>query len=532
MLHNPLLPGFYPDPSICRRGNDLYMVTSSFEYFPGVPIFHSRDMVHWHQIGHCLDRPEQLNLDGVMPSKGIYAPTIRYHTEKKLFYMITTLVQDSVYKNNINFYVTATDPAGPWSAPVVIDGAEGIDPTLFFDGDKAYYLGNMRPHPEIPDCTERWIWLQELELPTGRLMGERKILLRDGAFCGAATPEGPHLYHIGAWYYLMIAEGGTSWNHAETIFRSRSLDGPWEANPRNPLITHRNLGKMAQIDSTGHADLIQLPNGEWWAVMLASRAWRKRWHLLGRETFAVPVTWEDDWPVFSPETGRVEMTYPAPALPACPQHSESMRDDFNTDTLAFPWNMLRTPHTSWYSLTDRPGWLRLDLRSVWMGDGGNPSLIVRRVQHFCFFAEAKMAFSPNKSEAAGLLLMMNETHFIALLRRSEMIVVIRRCGDETQIVDTLPYTCGESILRMECRGTSVLCSITSPKGMQQTIFREIDGSCLTVESAGGFTGTYVGLYAYGSENIGWADFDWFEYGSTEDLQTSKAMRAESFVVRI
>jgi alpha-N-arabinofuranosidase len=178
MLHNPILPGFYPDPSICRAGSDYYMVTSTFEYFPGVPVFHSRDLVHWRQIGHCLTRPSQLPLpEGTLPSKGIYAPTIRWH--RGTFYMVTTLVRDNDYHNNINFYVTADDPAGPWSEPIVIEGADGIDPTIFFTGDKAYYLGNMRPDPNSGSA--RHIWLQELDLRTGTLLGDRHILRTDGA---------------------------------------------------------------------------------------------------------------------------------------------------------------------------------------------------------------------------------------------------------------------------------------------------------------------------------------------------------------
>lgn len=512
-LKNPILPGFYPDPSICRRGDDLYMVTSTFEYFPGVPVFHSRDMVHWRQIDHCLTRPEQLNLDGVAPSRGIYAPTIRYHEGKKRFYMITTLVQDTTYANNINFFVTATNPAGPWSDPVVIEGAEGIDPTLFFDDDQAYYLGNMRPHPEKADCTDRWIWLQPMDLETGKLTGEKQILLRDGAFRGAATPEGPHLYHIGEWYYLMIAEGGTSWNHAETIFRSHSLQGPWESNPRNPLITHRHLSKGAAIDSTGHADLLQLPNGEWWAVLLACRPWEGKWRMLGRETFAVPVVWEDGWPVFSPSTGCVEQEYPAPVFPSCVWKDAPARDDFDHPALRLCWNTLRTPRSAWYSLTERPGWLHLTMRPVRLGDNGNPSLLLRRVQHHCYQAATHMDFTHGTPGEAGIVLMMNEAHYIALLRRDSEVCILRRNGKHCETIGALPCTVRALDLRVECCGTAVRCSMCIPGETWRPIGAEVDGTCLTVESAGGFTGAYVGLFAFAPETTEeqHVDFNWFDY---------------------
>ena len=237
VLTNPLLPGFYPDPSVCRKGEDYYLVTSSFEYFPGIPIFHSRDFVHWHQIGHCLTRPQQLNLDHIKPSKGIYASTIRYREQDGLFYISSTLVKDPPYYGNINFYITAKDPAGPWSDPVIIQGAESIDPTLFFDGDRTYYLGNLRPFPQELSREERSIWLQEMDLASGRLIGQRWILRTDGALHGAVAPEGPHLYKIGGWYYLMIAEGGTDHNHSVTIFRSRQIMRSIRVTPYSPIAT-------------------------------------------------------------------------------------------------------------------------------------------------------------------------------------------------------------------------------------------------------------------------------------------------------
>ena len=313
---NPVLPGFYPDPSICRVGDDYYLVTSTFAYFPGVPIFHSRDLVNWRQIGNVLDRPSQLNLDGADHSGGIYAPTIRYHQGR--FYMITTNVT-----HGGNFLVTAEDPAGPWSDPYWLEDAPGIDPSLFFDDDgKVYYTGN-RPNPGgmryNGDCE---IYLQELDLKTMRLTGEVHVLWK-GALRKAIWPEGPHIYKVNGYYYLVIAEGGTAHEHAVTVARSEKITGPYIGNPVNPILTHRHLGRDYPIVNVGHGDLVETPNGEWWFVVLASRPYGGYYRNLGRETFLVPVRWENGWPVMSPGEGRVLFEYPCPDLPADDRQAEA-----------------------------------------------------------------------------------------------------------------------------------------------------------------------------------------------------------------
>ena len=261
MYNNPIIPGFYPDPSVCRVGEDYYLVNSSFHYFPGVPIFHSRDLVHWQQIGNVLDRTSQVDLKGIRCSGGIYAPTIRYH--KGLFYMITTNVDGCD-----NFFVTASSPEGPWSDPIII-GGEGIDPSLFFDEDKVYYVGQRQKKNArfFGDCE---IWIQELDVTTGKLLGEAAAIW-DGAMKDGVWQEGPHLYKKDDYYYIMIAEGGTSISHSVMIARSKSLLGPYEANPNNPILTHRHLGKNHPITCVGHGDLIEAHDGSWWMVHLGCR---------------------------------------------------------------------------------------------------------------------------------------------------------------------------------------------------------------------------------------------------------------------
>ena len=352
-FNNPILPGFYPDPSICRVNDDYYMITSSFAYFPGIPIFHSKDLVNWEQIGHVLDRPSQLNLDGVGISCGIFAPTIRYN--KDVFYVITTNIG-----NGGNFIVTSTTPYGPWSDPYWIDDTPGIDPSLFFDDDnKVYYIGTAKATDAAYDYDNE-IYCQELNLDKMQLVGERFGLWR-GALKNAHCPEGPHLYKINNYYYLIIAEGGTEHFHAVTIARSKDISGPYEGYAGNPILTHRHLGKEYPISNVGHADLIETQNGEWYLVFLGSRPYGGYYKNLGRETFLAPVKWEDNWPIVSPGTGKVELQYPVPNLPYFKASPLPTRDDFNNDTLSFIWNCIRTPREKFYSLTDRPGFLRLNL---------------------------------------------------------------------------------------------------------------------------------------------------------------------------
>ncbi len=300
IIKNPLLRGFYPDPSICRAGEDYYLVNSSFAYYPGIPVFHSRDLKNWKQIGNVLESKSQLPLENAGISEGIYAPTIRFH--KGIFYVITTNI-----KNGGNFYVTAKNPAGPWSEPVYLDGAEGIDPSLFFDRDgSCYYIGTKERREGAAYFGDNEIWLQRLDLEKGKLVGE-SVAIWHGSMKHAIWPEGPHLYDKDGMYYLMIAEGGTEFYHSITIARSASLFGPYEGCPGNPVFTHRHLGRQAEIQNAGHGDLIQTIDGSWYMVLLASRM-EKGVCNLGRETFLAKVSWENGWPVVNPGMGRLSET--------------------------------------------------------------------------------------------------------------------------------------------------------------------------------------------------------------------------------
>ena len=510
-FRNPIIPGFYPDPSICRVGKDYYLVTSTFEYFPGVPIFHSRDLVHWQQIGHVLDRPSQLDLDGIKPSRGIYAPTIRYHDGT--FYMITT----NVGKRG-NFLVTATDPAGPWSDPHWLDDAPGIDPSLLFDDDgRAYYTGNREPpsgRSRFPGHRE--IWLQELDLKTMQLAGE-KYVLWDGA-CGGVHAEGPHLYKIDGLYYLMIAEGGTGHDHAVTIARSETVTGPYHSNPRNPILTHRHLGLDYPIVNTGHADIVQTQDGEWWMVLLASRPYGGYYRNLGRETFLTPVRWEDGWPIVSPGSGRIEFSYAAPDLPEHRYPTPAACDNFESKELAFHWNFVRAPREPFWSLTERPGYLRLRLRPQAITRWENPSFVGRRQQHLRFVARTVLEFTPQgENEAAGIVLLQNnDFHFRCVLTLEHGNTVIRllqrRAGQEDTLGEK-PVSGRRLYVRVEAVEQDYGFYFASNPEAWETLAEKADGRILSTDVAGGFVGAYIGMYASSngreSENV--ADFDWFEY---------------------
>ena len=516
-FRNPILAGCYPDPSICRAGDDYYLVTSTFEYFPGLPVFHSRDLVNWHPIGHVLGRPSQLDLDEIRPSGGLYAPTIRYH--RGVFYVINTLVDGKTRSGN--FVVTAADPAGPWSEPAWLESAPGIDPSLFFDDDgRAWYTGNrMAAQSQYEGHTE--IWLQELDLKSMRLIGDPQVLW-DGAVKGAVWAEAPHLYKIQGRYYLMIAEGGTAHHHAVTIARSDALAGPYEPNRANPILTHRHLGLDHPIVGTGHADLVETQSGEWWMVLLAMRPYGGYFYNLGRETFLAPVRWEDGWPVVSPGTGKVEFSYPCPDLPEQPWPAPAPRDDFDGPGLGLQWNFLRTPRDEFWSLSERPGFLRLRLRPQSLSEASNPSFVARRQQHIHFTAQTRIEFAPRtQDECAGLALVQNKDfHFCLVLTRGAGTVVrlIQRARGRQEILAEQPVEAAELSLKVEAHGQAYSFYFADQPGAWHALAEKVDGRILSTPVAGGFVGAFVALYASsnGQPSSNQADFDWFEYSGQDE----------------
>lgn len=420
---NPILAGFYPDPSICRVKKDFYLVNSTFSYFPGVPIFHSTDMVHWRQIGHVLADTSQLNLDELGVSEGIYAPAITHHNG--LFYMITTLVG-----RGGNFVVTTKNPEGPWSKPYWLPALNGIDPSLFFDDDgKAYVVFNsVAPDDNELYSGHRTIRMYEFDYKNNTTTGPEYILVNGGTDLKKQPIwiEGPHLYKKDGFYFLMAAEGGTSTNHSEVIFRSKSVNGPYIPFENNPILTQRHLdpNRNFAITSTGHADLIETENGEWWAVFLGCRPYppySQDLYNTGRETFMAPVRWINGWPVINPDYEEVQYTYKVPGLPvnnisSFPLNGNfTLTEHFDNKKLPYYWMFLRTPRSTWFSLTDEPSYLKMELRPETCSEMLNPAMLLRRQQHANFNVSAKMDFTPkSENEFSGMIAFQNDKSYYAI----------------------------------------------------------------------------------------------------------------------
>lgn len=509
-LHNPVIRGFFPDPSICRKGDDYYLVNSSFEFFPAVPLFHSTDLADWKQIGFCITDPKTISLKGARSGKGIYAPTIRYNPDDDMFYMITVLCHDDDYHHNEIFYVKAKDPEGSWSDKTVIKGAEGIDPSLFFEDGKAWYVGNLRP--SVEDTHHRHIWLQELDLKTGTLLGKRTIILTDGALHEARCPEGPHIYHIGEYYYLLIAEGGTSLNHAISIFRSKRITGPYEINPRNPILTHRGMGKQYQkFNAIGHADLVQAPDGSWWAALLGVRPYvDPDLRNLGRETFIVPVIWEDGWPVFCPETGHVEESYAMPW--ETHETLVSSFTDFTSLKLEACWECLREPS---YRFTGEG--LALRLKPFSFLDNDAAAFVGRRQQERHFIAETMMTFTPSQdNEGAGLLVELNSKSFYLLEKTRKQGIDRLVLRDYEEVYAEKPCPEGPLFLRACASGLDYWFEVRDQDGRWRQFGPMLNGRSLSRLEAG-FTGVLIGMYgsSHGKQTNSEAVYRYFHYQDKE-----------------
>ena len=489
--HNPVIPGFYSDPSVCRVEEDYYLITSTFEYFPGVPVFHSRDLVNWEQIGHCIHRKEQLP-DGV----NIFAATLRHH--EGLFYMITT----NLTGRSGNFYVSAKNPAGPWSDPIFID-IPGIDPDLFIDDDgKSYVISS----PFI---------LYEIKLETGELLSEgRKVW--NGT--GGRWAEGPHIYKKDGYYYLMGAEGGTEEAHSETIARSHSVWGPYTDNPANPILTHANAaGQGNPIQGVGHADIIQAHDDSWWMVFHGYRTVSdKAHHILGRETCLAPVSWpKNGWPVVN-GNGTVTVDMTCPTLPLKPFPEKPVRIEFDSKELDLDWNHVQIPEEDNYSLTERKGFLRLKGDSEVLGTRSTSTFLGRRLKDFYFTATTRLEFDPkNENEVAGLTLLNNGSHFDIMVREmngDRFLVVKLQFGQTLYQSEAIEINPGPVDLRVTGRKSTFTFSYAQGDDAYVDI-ETVDSKFLATETVGFFTGVYVGLYATGNgqKSSAPADYDWFEY---------------------
>ncbi|WP_372649089.1 glycoside hydrolase family 43 protein [Draconibacterium sp.] len=525
---NPILSGFYPDPSICRVGDDYYLVNSSFEWWPGIPIWHSRDLVNWEQIGNVIHRKGQ-----ICSNPNIWAPTIRYYQGK--FYVICTERPGAV------FFVTADNPAGPWSDAVYFDISKNevspIDPSLFWDDDGTCWLASN--DRQKSGTIKHWVWIQKVDLNpvqrNGRMeasfIGERRYIT-DGSGVGADNyAEGPHLFKVNGLYYLMIAEGGTWDNHAVSFLRTNDLEKPaeeWEYCPFNPVLTHRN--KESAISATGHADMVQTQNGEWWMVHLGVRKQDGK-HKLGRETFLVPILWKTDslgrkWPIANPLKGnQTLLNDKRPDLEWSPFKILPVSDNFENERLGLQYNFYNEPEDfDWYKIENNR--LKIKLLPARVSDKGHCAFIARRQTHHNFNVETELIFNPeSENEVAGMMAGIKNTNHIRVEisklgdEAFASLVYVSVNGEKRVIRKRIPTANSKYSIHLEARGWDFQFYIGIDKGQWLKLGGVQDARIMSSEIAKGFTGSYVGMFASsnGKHSDTWCEFDYFKY---EPLQSN------------
>ena len=492
-IENPIIRGFYPDPSICKANGKYYIACSSFQYFPGVPVFESEDLVNWKQSGHCLTRLDQVELRRINSSGGVFAPTLRYHNG--FFYMVTN--------NNTfgrNFCVFAKDIAGDWSAPVFVD-QEGIDPSLLFDGDKVYFTSNGT------DENGKGCILQcEIDIETGRKLTD-SIPVWSGS--GGRYLESPHLYHIGDWYYLMAAEGGTEYGHMITYARSRQPFGPFEAYPGNPVLTNRNLGGNENlIQGIGHGDLIEDEYGNWFIVCLGFRQsgiWSP-FHHLGREVFLAPVQWQEDGWFTAGDCGVVNrwMEFSQQNLRQYDFFAENGLKDMR-------WIYLRDRREENYK--EENGTITLRGTSITLNEADSPTFVGVRQSEFD--TRLRVTVSGDAAEA-GVTFYMDESQHYDLARvrdKSGTRVILRlHVGDAECIAGEVRLQ--EATAELEVISTPEWYEFFCHVGGDRKCLGRARTKYLSSEVAGGFTGVVMGLYAV-DENGRWAGFEKLDWKQGE-----------------
>lgn len=498
---NPVLRGLNPDPSIVRVGRDYYLATSSFEYFPSCPIYHSLDLVHWQRIGYALSRPSQFERLGTQhPST--YAATLRYW--KGTFYLITTDV-----RGGGNFFVTATNPAGAWSDPVRVD--QGMfDPSLFFDSDGTVYYTRRGP------SNRQNIVQSAIDMRTGHLNSPLRTV-STGMITDDA--EGPHLYKINGWYYLIEAEGGTRFLHMETAGRSRSPWGPFEKDPANPWVAQHTSWDF-NVLSVGHCDLTDTPDHRWWAVCLGTRHPYYGSFSLGRETFLYPVLWRDGWPTVNP--GDIDALHVnEAALPAHPWPAVPSRDDFAGSSLGLEWNTIGPLGMGASSLTERPGYLRLHGQPAFLSFAAPVAFVARRQTEWTTSSTARMEFTPlTTNEEAGIAVFLSpDYHYEILetLRDGRPVVMLRkRVGDIREITATMPVKMGPLLLRIDSDTTNYRFYYAQYPGDWRFLGTGLE-RLISSEVANVWTGAFIGMFSTGNGRpcVRPADFDWFDYHASE-----------------
>jgi len=522
---NPILAGFYPDPSITKVGTDYYLVNSTFAYFPGIPIFHSKDLKNWKQIGNVIDRPSQMNFMGDGTSRGLFAPSINYF--KGTYYVTCTLID-----RKGNFVVTAKNPAGPWSDPTWLPQVKGIDPSLFFDQDKAYIVYNSDAPDNRPLYDgHRTIRTFEFDPIHLKVVGDEVQLVNGGVDISKKPVwiEGPHIFKRDHWYYLCAAEGGTSVNHSQVVFRSKTATGPYVPYDKNPILTQRGLdpNRKNPITSAGHAELIEGPDGKTYAVFLAVRPYEGNFYNTGRETFIAPVQWEDDWPVINPHNKDVQYDYSADfkevkqlALPQSGNFAYRISfENFLDPALLF----LRTNDPSWYKL-DQTNGLTMKLRPETCSGSGNPSFVAKRQQHLTCTASTKMTFNAfTENEKSGILIFQSEKNFYFLCKSiNKGKPIVQLFKSRTNGMDILaqePLPPGQVYLQIKADKDRYSFLFATKPNHWKLLKGNVDGKFLSSQTAGGFIGAVFALYATssGKASINHASFKWLDYKGADSV---------------
>lgn len=480
-FNNPVIKGFYPDPSVCKVGDSYYLACSSMQFSPGVPLFESKDLINWTPIGHALTRKSQIMLDKVNSSGGVFAPTLRFNEGR--FYMTTT--NDTMRQN---FFVWTDDIYGDWSEPIYIDQG-GIDPDLYFEGDRAFFMSNGT------DDEGRGVILQcEIDIISGRKLTPSRPLWKG---TGGRFLESPHMYRINGWYYLMAAEGGTEFGHMVTYARSESLHGPFEPYPHNPVLTNRNLGGY-EVQAVGHGDLIQDHDGNWWIFHLGFRQIGKwiPYHHLGREVFLAPVTFHEDGWFTAGHNGTTLTSFETDRIPEEVVQQEKKVYTFENTAWGIDWCYIRHPHAENYKLqTNR---LALNGTAVTLAQADSPTFIGIRQKDFdaSISCDVELALGGE----AGITLYMDENHHydLAIRQMDDQFEAILRLnvGDIKSVQKIIPIEMNRRA-QMLVHASHERYSFSIQLDEQNIHLGTAQTKYLSSEVAGGFTGVIIGLYAVG-----------------------------------
>lgn len=518
-VQNPVLTGFNPDPSILCVGEDFYMANSTFEWFPGVSIYHSRDLAHWELASRPLDTSEFLDMRGTEPSSGIWAPDLSF--DNGTFYLIFTNVKTwskRPYKDCLNYITTAKDIRGPWSKPVYLNSS-GFDPSLFHADDGRKYLVNME-WDYRPEGQKKFtgILVQEMDPVTFELLGNSRNVF-PGTPLGLT--EGPHIYQKDGYYYLMTAEGGTFYTHAVTVCRSRDLFGPYEVHPQNPMVTTLNNPGHG-LQKAGHGSLCQGPDGRWWIAFLCGRPINEtRRCNLGRETGINPVIWKEGWPYLENGTSLPSLSFDSPYGDALPEKQDTMYYTFHDKAFLRDFQTLRLPYDARrFSIEANPGFLRIYGRES-MFSPHEQSILARRQTDFSFEAETCFTFRPTSFQhMAGMSYRYNETNqylfrvsWDAALN-SRVIGLLKVDNGNFSIPYEEPIPDGDVTIRLVVKRETGRFFYSVAGGDWVDTGLDIDATILSDDYANpvGFTGAFVGMLCTDMlYQKAYADFKYFKY---------------------